>query len=148
MSSRRRAAPPRLLGALLSAWRQSLPAEEWRELEAPLIAEGCREQLQLGLHRRAGQSLLQLRATDGGDAVLELITEDMPFLVDTLQLGIARAGLALRLLVHPVLHVRRDTRGRRPAARMHPRAARSCGASPGNICASRHPRARSKKPRC
>ncbi|HEY7929959.1 MAG TPA: NAD-glutamate dehydrogenase [Steroidobacteraceae bacterium] len=118
MSSARRAsaaaaAPPRLLAALLAAWRESLPSEEWRELDAHLIAQGCSEQLRLGLRRRRGQMLLRLRAgVTPGAAVLELISEDMPFLVDTLQMGLARAGLSVRLLVHPVLYVKRDARGR------------------------------------
>ncbi|HTT05617.1 MAG TPA: hypothetical protein VMF64_10035, partial [Steroidobacteraceae bacterium] len=118
MSSARRAsaaaaAPPRLLAALLAAWRESLPSEEWRELDAHTIAQGCSEQLRLGARRRRGQMLLRLRAGAApGAAVLELISEDMPFLVDTLQMGLARAGASVRLLVHPVLYVQRDARGR------------------------------------
>ena len=106
------AASPRLLGALLAAWRESLPAEEWRELDPHMIAQGCSEQLRLGARRRGGQMLLRLRpASAPGTAVLELISDDMPFLVDSLQMGIARAGLSVRLLVHPVLYVQRNARG-------------------------------------
>jgi glutamate dehydrogenase len=107
------AAPPRLLGALLAAWRESLPSEEWRELDPHMIAQGCSEQLRLGARRRGGQMLLRLRSASApGAAALELISDDMPFLVDTVQMGLARAGLSVRLQVHPVLYVQRDAQGR------------------------------------
>ena len=40
------------------------------------------------------------------------VTDDMPFLVDSLGMAFGRAGLAVHLIVHPVLQVRRDRRGR------------------------------------
>ncbi|HEX4648304.1 MAG TPA: NAD-glutamate dehydrogenase, partial [Steroidobacteraceae bacterium] len=39
------------------------------------------------------------------------VTEDMPFLVDSLGMAFARAELAVHLIVHPVLQARRDRRG-------------------------------------
>jgi glutamate dehydrogenase len=40
------------------------------------------------------------------------VTDDMPFLVDSLGMAFSRADLAVHLIVHPVLHVRRDRGGR------------------------------------
>ncbi|MFZ1099352.1 MAG: NAD-glutamate dehydrogenase [Steroidobacteraceae bacterium] len=40
------------------------------------------------------------------------VTDDMPFLVDSLSMAFGRAQLAVHLIVHPVLQVRRDARGR------------------------------------
>ena len=113
-------ARPRLALALLDAWRESLPREEWRELDAGSLAASCAAQLRFGARRRPGQVLLRILRTPpaGADGtVLELITEDMPFLVDTLQMGVARAGLAMQLVIHPVLSVRRDATGRLLALR-------------------------------
>ena len=39
------------------------------------------------------------------------VTDDMPFLVDSLGMAFGRAELAVHLIVHPVLQVRRDRRG-------------------------------------
>src|SRR4029077_16109294 len=39
------------------------------------------------------------------------VTDDMPFLVDSLSMAFSRAELAVHLIVHPVLQVRRDRRG-------------------------------------
>jgi glutamate dehydrogenase len=41
-----------------------------------------------------------------------VVTDDMPFLVDSLRMVLERAGLGVRLLIHPVLEVNRDRQGR------------------------------------
>ena len=43
--------------------------------------------------------------------VLEIVSDDMPFLVDTVTMEANRQGLTLHLLVHPVLRVARDAKG-------------------------------------
>src|ERR1700722_5021302 len=40
------------------------------------------------------------------------VSDDMPFLVDSIGMAFARANLAVHLIVHPVLQVHRDRRGR------------------------------------
>jgi len=44
--------------------------------------------------------------------VVEIVNDDMPFLVDSVTMAVNRRGLALHLLVHPVLAVARDAEGR------------------------------------
>jgi glutamate dehydrogenase len=44
--------------------------------------------------------------------VVELTVDDMPFLVDSLGMVLNQAGLTIHLMVHPVLAVKRDRRGR------------------------------------
>ncbi|MBM5811323.1 MAG: NAD-glutamate dehydrogenase [Gammaproteobacteria bacterium] len=75
--------------------------------------------LAFGLRRRAGRPLLRVfnpePRRDGFHSphtVIALITDDMPFLVDSLGIVCTQAGLAVRLLAHPVLSVTRDRRGR------------------------------------
>src|SRR5919108_984203 len=43
--------------------------------------------------------------------VIEIVNDDMPFLVDTVTMEANRQGLTLHLLVHPVLRVARDAKG-------------------------------------
>jgi glutamate dehydrogenase len=132
-ASRRR---PTLQQALLHAWRESVPSEEWRELDQRSLARSSAGQLQFGLRRRPGQTLLRLLASSPtaqtgrgeGYSVIELISEDMPFLVDTLQLCAAQAGLAVQLIIHPILSVRRDRLGHLQALRSLPE-----GTLPGGV---------------
>ncbi len=43
--------------------------------------------------------------------VVEIINDDMPFLVDSVSMVLTRLGLGIHELVHPILAVRRNTRG-------------------------------------
>ena len=44
--------------------------------------------------------------------VIEIVGEDMPFLVDSITMEVARQGLTLHLIIHPVIKVQRDAQGR------------------------------------
>jgi len=44
-------------------------------------------------------------------SVIEVVTDDAPFLVDSLELVVAAAGLRMHRLIHPVLEVQRDAQG-------------------------------------
>src|SRR3984885_5224474 len=51
-------------------------------------------------------------ATGRGVSVLEIVNDDMPFLVDSVVGELEQRGLGLRLFVHPVFVVERDLAGR------------------------------------
>ncbi|HEV3127782.1 MAG TPA: NAD-glutamate dehydrogenase domain-containing protein, partial [Solirubrobacteraceae bacterium] len=44
--------------------------------------------------------------------VIEIVSDDMPFIVDSLTMEIARQGLTIEVAIHPVIRVRRDEAGR------------------------------------
>ena len=44
--------------------------------------------------------------------VVEMVNDDMPFLVDSTRTEINRQGYAIHLMIHPVMKVRRDAEGR------------------------------------
>ena len=43
--------------------------------------------------------------------VIEIVTDDMPFLVDSARMAINREGYAIHLMLHPIMKVRRDDAG-------------------------------------
>jgi glutamate dehydrogenase len=45
-------------------------------------------------------------------SVVELITDDMPFLVDSVAMALTRGASAIHVFVHPIVRVRRDDEGR------------------------------------
>src|SRR6516165_3890969 len=47
-----------------------------------------------------------------GASVLEVVNDDMPFLLDSVLAELAEHGLTIRFVVHPVLSVARDADGR------------------------------------
>ena len=110
-----------LTAALLRAWRTSVPSEEWRGFDEAALHRGCAAQVQFGARRRRRQTLLRVSSTapsvaaSGAGAasysVVELIIDDMPFLVDTLSMTLAQLGLSVQLIIHPILRVVRDGAG-------------------------------------
>ena len=83
------------------------------------LAGAALAQLALGRVRRPGRSAVRVfnpdPARDGfasSHTVIAVITEDMPFLVDSLGMVCTQSGLAVHLLAHPVFAVIRDRRGR------------------------------------
>jgi len=63
--------------------------------------------------RRPGGPKLQLAAADTapGISILDVVNDDMPFLLDSVVGELSERGLDIRLLVHPVFTVERDTAG-------------------------------------
>src|SRR5207244_5009019 len=45
-------------------------------------------------------------------SVVEIVTDDMPFLVDSISMALTGRGIAIHNFVHPMLEVRRDGEGR------------------------------------
>jgi glutamate dehydrogenase len=84
-----------LVGAALSHWdfaRQRAPGTECvRVLNPDLDAHGWRST----------------------HTVIEIVTDDMPFLVDSVTMAVNRSGLTLHLFIHPVVGVARDAAGKR-----------------------------------
>ncbi|HEV7632015.1 MAG TPA: NAD-glutamate dehydrogenase [Steroidobacteraceae bacterium] len=104
--------------ALARAWLGSFPLYDLREQQPAQLAAAVQEHLDYGWRRRRGQTLLRIMrppAAVAGDAapyaVLQLVSDDMPFLVDTLTMTLASAGLLLHLMAHPIVQVRRTVRG-------------------------------------
>jgi len=64
--------------------------------------------------RKASEPKLRFEPADAprGTSVLEIVNDDMPFLVDSVLAELNRRGLDIRLLVHPVFVVERDLAGR------------------------------------
>ncbi|MEU8206747.1 NAD-glutamate dehydrogenase [Streptosporangium sp. NPDC049046] len=47
-----------------------------------------------------------------GSSVVEIVTDDMPFLVDSVTMELNRHGVGIHLVVHPQMRVRRDMTGK------------------------------------
>jgi glutamate dehydrogenase len=72
----------------------------------------------LALDRPRGEAKVRVynpdRERDGWSSphtVVEVVSDDKPFLVDSMTMALAREGYGIDLLIHPVLHVCRDEHG-------------------------------------
>jgi len=107
---------PQLLSTLLQAWQESVPSEEWRRLDHDVLRADGAALLEFGNRRRPTQTLLRVSCAPASAkaaySLVQLITEDMPFLVETLSMTLAQAGVSAHIIIHPILRVQRDTAGR------------------------------------
>jgi glutamate dehydrogenase len=93
--------------------------EDLAERDVADLAGAALAHLDFGQRRRRGRPNVRVynpeRERDGWTSthtIVEVVTDDMPFLVDSLGIVFNQLGLAVHLTVHPVLRVRRDRAGR------------------------------------
>ena len=87
-------------------------AEEILARRGPLrCLADVRDLLALAAVRRPGSACLGIR-DDPDRTVVRIVTDDMPFLVDSVTSALARERRSVRLVIHPQLLVQRDGQGR------------------------------------
>jgi glutamate dehydrogenase len=106
------------LTELITQYYRLVPADELATAEPAELAAAVRSHLALAAERVPGRALVRLLnptpADDGWncrDTVVQIVTDDMPYLVDSVIAELARADLTVRRLVHPLMLVRRDLTG-------------------------------------
>jgi glutamate dehydrogenase len=102
--------------AYLRAYYRHVPADELAAVGPARLAAGAAGHAGLARQRPQGRAIVSVRA--GGDAaldpasdVIDIVTDDMPYLVDSITMELSRHGLSARVIVHPQLRVRRDVSG-------------------------------------
>jgi glutamate dehydrogenase len=80
------------------------------------LAAMAAEMVAFASHRPQGRALVRVRrgaaaACSPARDVVDIVTDDMPFLVDSVRMELTRHGVAPQLVVHPQLRVRRDVAG-------------------------------------
>jgi glutamate dehydrogenase len=63
------------------------------------------------LKLRAYTPTLEEHGWQSTHSVVEIVTDDMPFLVDSVTIALSRRGSAIHAFVHPLIRVRRDDEG-------------------------------------
>ena len=107
------------LRALLEHYYRHVAEEDLRERDPADLAGACLSHHDLAEHRAPGTARVRAwtptAAVDGwsaGRGVVEVVTDDMPFLVDSVTAALAQLGRTVHVVVHPTLLVRRDAGGR------------------------------------
>ena len=89
-----------------------VPAEDLREISTIRIVDQVREFLELARVRTPGQAIIRVLPHEGDlGAIVGVVTDDMPFLVDSVTSELVSEGRAIHRVVHPQFAVRRDARG-------------------------------------
>ncbi|MBS3959719.1 MAG: NAD-glutamate dehydrogenase [Xanthomonadaceae bacterium] len=98
-----------LLVDFVAALYDRLPAEELAQRPAAEWLALAREFLAFAERRAPGVPKIRLfNPESSSHSVLQVVNDDMPFLVDSTSMALAEHGIGTHLLVHPVLAVRRE----------------------------------------
>jgi glutamate dehydrogenase len=107
------------LPAFVQTYFRGVDEADLRAEDPGSFAAAAASHLQFGARRKPGQALVRVFNPtidrDGWQSsrtVVEVVTDDMPFLVDSLAMVLNGCGLSIHTMVHPVFAVRRDRAGR------------------------------------
>jgi glutamate dehydrogenase len=108
-----------LVAAIAAEYFQRLDAQDLAERTPDDLLGALLSHLQLGDVRQPGRAKVRIFSPTPGEdgwrtrhSAIQIVNDDMPFLVDSTTLEINRQGLTLHLLVHPIYAVERDAAGR------------------------------------
>jgi len=95
-----------------------VPPEDLSRRSVGHLAHASLSLWQFAQNRNPGQPAIRVMNPDEDDhgwtahaTVIQIINDDMPFLVDSVTAALQRLGLTLKLVVHPVLQTERDDEG-------------------------------------
>jgi glutamate dehydrogenase len=107
------------LWAFLARYYRHVPIEDLAEREPLDLAGAALSHKQLAAQRPQGTANVRVFTPTvdeygwtSGHTVVEIVTDDMPFLVDSVTTELSRQERGIHLLVHPQVVVRRDVTGR------------------------------------
>ncbi len=120
-----RTAVDSLVAAVDNAYWRLVPDPEVAGRGEDELRAAVRSHTEFGFRRMPGQLLLRILpvapgydpARAGGDdadplpSAVEIVCDDMPFLVDSVSSELSRLGVGIRLFIHPQIVVRRDALG-------------------------------------
>jgi len=116
IAGRRRPNDP-LLQSFLGVYYRDVPSEDADSKRLNAAYAAAVAHLQLGRTRRAGETLVEVLSPDlerdGWETertILMFVTDDVPFLVDSVRMVLDCYELGIHLLIHPMLSVGRNDR--------------------------------------
>ncbi len=104
-----------LVAEFVRRYYHNVPPFDLEEREVEDLYGAALTHYRLGRRRRPGEELVQAfnprlerHGWQSTHTVVDIVTDDRPFLVDSVSMEIVRRGLGIHLVVHPVLPVVRD----------------------------------------
>ncbi|MDZ7643203.1 MAG: NAD-glutamate dehydrogenase [Woeseiaceae bacterium] len=106
------------IDSFLRQYYGNVPIDDMQERSAGILAQAAVSHLDFARSRKPGEALLRVynpnekeHGYDSIFTIVEMVNDNMPFLVDSVSAAISRAELAIHMTVHPVLRVERTDAG-------------------------------------
>jgi len=102
----------------LTQYFADVPVEDLQDRSETIMAQVALDHLEFATKRRPGQALVRIfNATEkehgytSAYTFVEMVNDNMPFLVDSVAATINRHKLAVHITVHPIISIKRDSNG-------------------------------------
>ena len=107
------------IDSYLRKYFSDVPYEDMAGRSPKIMGQAALAHLEFAKIRKPGKAVLRLfnpsekqHGYRSAFTIIEMVNEDMPFLVDSVSAAINRHGLAIHMTVHPIFSVKRDAHGR------------------------------------
>ena len=96
---------------LLRSYFRGVGEEDLAARPAPLLARLAHLHREFARQRKTGETRVHAFSPESGDGLDDrnsyvfVVTDDRPFLVDSLNLALSNAGIGVQMLIHPVLEI-------------------------------------------
>lgn len=104
--------------AFLETFYQRTPVEDLNQVDPTFLGHAAQTHYDIAMSRKDGDIVIRQYVTDTvkglttGRTVFDIVQNDTPFLIDSVVAEIGRQGHAIQMLIHPVLHIIRDKKGK------------------------------------
>ncbi|MDX1482237.1 MAG: NAD-glutamate dehydrogenase [Woeseiaceae bacterium] len=110
---------PKHVRRFLQQYFHDVPVEDLEGRSPDIMARIALSHLELAKTRRKGQSKLRVfnaKESEHGYSsnftFVEMVNDDMPFLVNSVSAAVKRHDLTVHITIHPIIRIRRDSGGR------------------------------------
>lgn len=107
------------LKKFLDGFLKSIPDEDKNMVHPAILAEAAQHHLKLSKDRIPGEPRVDIYTPviedeewGTGRTVIDVVNDDMPFLVDSVAAEITQNYKLIHLILHPMLHISRSTKGK------------------------------------
>ena len=107
------------IDSYLRKYFSNVPYEDMAGRSPKIMGQAALAHLENARVRKPGKPILRIfnptnkqHGYQSAFTIVEMVNDDMPFLVDSVSAAINRHGLAIHMTVHPIYRVQRDNRGR------------------------------------
>ncbi len=98
---------------------KNVPVEDLQGRSVEIMARAAVDHLDFGATRRKGQALLRIfnpnkkeHGYTSGFTFIEMVNDDMPFLVDSVAAAVNHHNLTVQITVHPIIWAQRNGKGK------------------------------------
>ena len=106
------------INRFLRDYFRNVPYDDLAGRSPKIMGQAAMSHLEFGARKKPGQSFVRIfnptekeHGYDSAYTIIELVNDDMPFLVDSVSAAINRQNMNIQMTIHPIVRLKRDGNG-------------------------------------